>query len=51
LLWCATVKKEEVMFENKRGPSWNELSWWTKAALIIGPVAGGLVILLHFLHR
>ena len=39
------------MFESKGNPSWNELSWWTKAASIIGPIAGALVILLHFLHH
>jgi hypothetical protein len=30
--------------------SWQELAWWTKAALIIGPIASGLGILLGLLH-
>jgi hypothetical protein len=47
---CVIVE-EEAMFETKGRPTWNELPWWTKAAVIIGPIAGALVILLHFLNR
>jgi hypothetical protein len=38
------------MFETKGRPTWNELAWWTKAALIFGPIASALVILLRFLN-
>jgi hypothetical protein len=48
-LYCVVVE-EEAMFESKGRPTWNELPWWTKAALIIGPIAGALVILLHILR-
>jgi hypothetical protein len=48
---CCVVVDEESMFETKGRPTWNELPWWTKAALIIGPIAGALVIFLHFLNR
>ncbi len=30
--------------------SWKELAWWTKAALIIGPIGSGIVILRALLH-
>jgi hypothetical protein len=31
--------------------SWKQLPWWGKAAVIIAPLAGGLVVLLHFLNH
>jgi hypothetical protein len=39
------------MLDYNKKKSWNELAWWTKAAVIIGPIAGGLVILLQWLRH
>jgi hypothetical protein len=37
-----------MMFDYQKKPKWQDLPWWTKAAVVIAPLAAALVILLRF---